>query len=105
MRRRAPRKLAAAVDQLVGRIEPATTLAAVDRCWEGAVGEALARVARPATERAGVLTVACEDAVWAAELELMGPALLDSLNAALPGAPLHGLRVVADGRDTARRAR
>ena len=37
----------------------------------------------PSRERGGVLTVACDEAVWAAELELMGPELVDRLEASL----------------------
>jgi predicted nucleic acid-binding Zn ribbon protein len=41
-------------------------------------------VAQPVSERDGVVTVACESAVWAQELELLAPDLLDKLRAALP---------------------
>jgi predicted nucleic acid-binding Zn ribbon protein len=49
------------------------------------------------SERDGVLQVACDDAVWAAELELMGPSLVDALNTALGHDALRLLRVRADG--------
>jgi hypothetical protein len=35
------------------------------------------------SERDGVVTVACASAVWAAELELLGPELLERLNGRL----------------------
>jgi predicted nucleic acid-binding Zn ribbon protein len=35
------------------------------------------------SEREGVVTLGCEDAMWAQELELLGPELLEKVNAAL----------------------
>jgi predicted nucleic acid-binding Zn ribbon protein len=83
MRRRAPRPIAAALEGVVKRVEPATLLARAQGVWGEAAGPALAGFARPVTERDGVLTVACDSAVWAQELELLGPDLLARLNAAL----------------------
>lgn len=83
MSRRAPRPLAAALAELVRTLEPASDLAAVQAAWAGAVGPAVAAHASPVAERGGVLTVACDEAVWAAELELMGPELVDRLEASL----------------------
>jgi predicted nucleic acid-binding Zn ribbon protein len=85
-----------ALTALSARLEPASPLAAAQRCWEAVVGEAIAASARPVAERAGVLEVACEDAVWAAELELMGPQLVIALNAAIGAGELRSLRVRAD---------
>jgi predicted nucleic acid-binding Zn ribbon protein len=85
-----------ALTALSARLEPASPLAAAQRCWEAVVGEAIAGSARPVAERAGVLEVACEDAVWAAELELMGPQLVIALNAAIGAGELLSLRVRAD---------
>ncbi len=85
--RRAPRPLALAVERLQQTLAPATTLARVQACWPAAVGETIAAAAQPTAERAGVLTVSCDAAVWAAELQLMGPELASRLNAAL-GEPL-----------------
>jgi len=98
MRRSAPRPLAAALEDVVAALAPATPLAAVQRAWQGAVGEAIAREAQPVSERAGVLTIACRSAVWAQELDLMAPSVLERLNDALGGARVTGLRVVATGR-------
>jgi len=81
--RRSPRPLSAALAPLTARLEPASTLAAIQRCWPAAVGETIAAQARPVAERDGTLEVACEDAVWAAELELMGHSLVRALNTAL----------------------
>jgi predicted nucleic acid-binding Zn ribbon protein len=88
--------LSIAVTALSARLEPARPLAAAQRCWEAVVGEAIARSAHPVAERAGVLEIACEDAVWAAELELMGPQLVIALNAAIGAGELRSLRVRAD---------
>jgi predicted nucleic acid-binding Zn ribbon protein len=58
---------------------PQTPLAAIQTAWSSAVGEQLAAVAEPASERDGTLTIECADAVWAQELELMQEALLERL--------------------------
>ncbi len=92
MRRRAPRPLGDALAALLARIAPASTLAAVQDVWERAVGDVVAEQAVPIGERDGVLTVACREAVWAHELELMGPELVEQINAALGRHALRGLR-------------
>ncbi len=102
-RRRSPRPLAAALSALTSRLEPVGTLAAVQRVWPEVVGDAIARGARPVAEREGVVQVACEDAVWASELELMGPSLVASLNAAIGGERVSAVRVRADGARRVRR--
>lgn len=94
-RRRAPRALAAALAQVTAGLEPASTLARVQGCWAEAVGEQVARVAQPVSERDRVVTVACEDAMWAEELQMLGPDLLDKLNGALAGLELRQLRFKA----------
>ena len=73
MSRRAPRPLSLALGGLTDALAPATPLARVQQVWERAVGATIAAAGRPTAERDGVLTIACADAVWAAELELMGP--------------------------------
>jgi len=95
--RRAPRPLSAAIEALTERLEPAGTLGSVQRLWVGVVGDAIARGARPVGEHDGVLQVACDDAVWASELELMSLSLVQALNAALGRDALVRLRVGADG--------
>ncbi|MEA2298813.1 MAG: hypothetical protein QOF77_1749 [Solirubrobacteraceae bacterium] len=92
MRRRAPRPVADGLAALLARLTPASTLAAVQEVWGGAVGEVVAAHAAPVAERDGVLTVSCGEAVWAHELELMGPELVERINAALGREALHGLR-------------
>ena len=78
-RRRAPRPAADALRAALDRAAPKTGLAAVQAAWDGVVGERVAAVARPVSERSGELTVACADAVWAEELDLMQGELLERL--------------------------
>ena len=77
MRRREPRALSHAIAALADRLAPQTTLAEVQRVWPDAVGEVVAAQAEPTGERDGVLTVTCASAVWAQELDLMGPELTE----------------------------
>jgi predicted nucleic acid-binding Zn ribbon protein len=67
-------------------------LGAVQAAWAPTVGEAIAAHCQPIAERGGVLEVACDEAVWAAELELMGPELAARLSRATGGATLTALR-------------
>ncbi len=92
MRRSAPRSLHSALEGLTQELAPATTLARVQECWERAVGPAIASAARPTAAREGVLTVTCEAAVWAQELDLIAIALVPRLNAALGGEEITELR-------------
>jgi len=92
VRRRAPRALAAALGRVTAGLEPATTLARVQGCWADVAGEAVATVAKPVSEHDGVVSVACESAVWAHELDLLGPDLLEKLNGALPDLRVRQLR-------------
>ncbi|MDQ3632546.1 MAG: DUF721 domain-containing protein [Actinomycetota bacterium] len=84
--RRAVVPLAGAVEALAARVAPATLLADVQRVWPQVAGDLMAGEAEPVTEREGTVTLACSSSVWAQELELLGPGLVDVLNAAL-GAP------------------
>ncbi|HWY90300.1 MAG TPA: DUF721 domain-containing protein [Solirubrobacteraceae bacterium] len=92
MSRLAPRPLAAPIEALTAELAPATTLARVQEAWERLVGPAIAGSARPTAERDGVLTVLCEAAVWAQELDLMAPELIGRLNAELGEDTLRQLR-------------
>jgi predicted nucleic acid-binding Zn ribbon protein len=83
VRRPAPRLLSGALAGLTAALAPATTLARVQAVWEGIAGEAIATAAHPSAERSGVLTVTCEAAVWAQELDLMAGELIARLNGAL----------------------
>lgn len=95
MRRLAPRPIALALDGLRAEWEPDTLLAAIQRVWAATVGATIAAAARPTAERGGVLTVACTASVWAQELDLMAPAIVERLNAALPDGGVERLRCVA----------
>jgi predicted nucleic acid-binding Zn ribbon protein len=82
-RRRAPRPAGEAFRVVRERAAPKTGLAAVQAAWTAALGERLAEVATPVSERAGTLTVECVDGVWAHELDLMQEQLLERLREAL----------------------
>jgi predicted nucleic acid-binding Zn ribbon protein len=82
-RRRAPRPAANALQAALQRAAPKTTLGAVQAVWATAVGEQLAAVATPVSERNGALTIECANAVWAQELDLMQEALLQRLRDAI----------------------
>ncbi|MBS1889594.1 MAG: DUF721 domain-containing protein [Actinobacteria bacterium] len=82
-RRRAPRQASEAFRAALDRAAPKTGLAAVQAAWSTALGERLAAVATPVSERGGTLTVDCADGVWAQELDLMQDQLLERLRAEL----------------------
>ena len=85
MRRPGPRALSVALEGVVRGAEPATLLARVQAVWPAVAGRGLSASAAPVSERDGVVTVACESAVWAQELELLGPDLLTRFGDALAG--------------------
>jgi predicted nucleic acid-binding Zn ribbon protein len=91
MTRRAPRPLGRALDALLARIAPASTLAAVQAVWASAVGAVVAGHGTPAAERDGVLRVSCDEAGWAQEIELMGPELVSAINRAVGSEVLSAL--------------
>jgi predicted nucleic acid-binding Zn ribbon protein len=93
--RRSPRPVSFAVDRVRDELEPDTILAEVQRAWPSAVGEAIAGEAQPTAERGGVVTVSCSASVWAQELDLMAPAILDRLNRLLRSGRVTRLRCVA----------
>ncbi len=95
MKRHDPRPLSHAIAALADRLAPQTTLAEVQRVWPSAVGEVVAAQAEPTRERDGVLTVTCSSAVWAQELDLMGPELAQRINAALGADSIRALRCSA----------
>jgi predicted nucleic acid-binding Zn ribbon protein len=78
-RRRSPRPAAAGLRRALERAAPKTPLAALQSVWAELVGERIAAVARPVSERSGVVTVDCSDSVWAQELDLMQAQLLERL--------------------------
>ena len=91
---RSPRQLSGALESLASRLAPATALAEAQRAWDDAVGQGISQRAHPVTERAGVLTIACESSVWAQELDLMSEAILERLNSRLGGTRIVRLRCV-----------
>jgi predicted nucleic acid-binding Zn ribbon protein len=58
---------------------PKTPLATLQATWPAAVGERIAAVATPVSERSGEVTVRCTDSVWAQELDLIQGDLLERL--------------------------
>jgi predicted nucleic acid-binding Zn ribbon protein len=90
--RRAPRPLASALDQLTTSLAPASRLARVQEVWRSVTGPAISSSARPTAEHDGVLTVTCDAAVWAQELDLMAGELVPRLNAALGDDGIRALR-------------
>lgn len=93
--RRSPRPLGLALDGIRDDLAPATLLGEIQRAWPAAVGDAIAGEAIPTSERAGVLTVSCSASVWAHELDLMGPAIVERLNGLLKGGKVTRLRCLA----------
>ena len=94
-RRRTPRPAGLALDQVRSRLAPDTLLAAVQSRWADAVGPAVAAQALPTSERSGVLTVSCAASVWAHELDLMGPVIVQRLNELLGADRVVRLRCIA----------
>jgi len=94
-RRRTPRPAATAFRSALERAAPKTPLAALQLAWEEAVGERIAAVARPVSERSGTVTIACADPVWASELELMQEQLLEQLRERLGDDAPRTLRIRA----------
>ena len=95
MGRRAPRPAGLAIGSLVDGLAPLTLLSEVQRVWPAVAGDVVAAEATPTAERGGTLTITCRSAVWAQELDLMGPDLCARLNAALGREAVTGLRCSA----------
>jgi predicted nucleic acid-binding Zn ribbon protein len=76
-------------------LAPETLLAEVQQAWREAVGAAIALEARPTRERGGVVTVSCSASVWAQELDLMSPVIVERLNQRLRSGRVSRLRCVA----------
>jgi predicted nucleic acid-binding Zn ribbon protein len=93
--RRSPRSLSLALESARGAWAPVTLLAELQGAWPEAVGAAIAAEATPAAERDGVVTVACSASVWAQELELLGPVIVERLNAQLTGRRVTRIRCIA----------
>ena len=87
--------MALALDQIRDDLAPRSLLADVQRAWRATVGPAIAEEAQPTAERAGVVTVSCSASVWAQELDLMAPTILERLNLLLDSGEVSRLRCVA----------
>jgi predicted nucleic acid-binding Zn ribbon protein len=77
--RRAPRPAAEALRAALEQTAPKTPLAAIQAAWQETVGERIAAVATPVSERGGEVVLSCSDSVWAQELDLMQGQLLERL--------------------------
>jgi predicted nucleic acid-binding Zn ribbon protein len=81
-----PHSAGAGLESLLDDLAPEDAgdvgLARLQRTWRAAAGEAIARAGTPVAFRDGTLHVACEDATWAHELQLLEPRLLRSLREA-----------------------
>jgi len=91
-RRRAPRPATTALRSALEGAAPKTALASLQSVWPELVGERIAMVARPVSERGGEVTIECADSVWAQELDLMQEQLLGRLRERLGDAAPRSLR-------------
>jgi predicted nucleic acid-binding Zn ribbon protein len=94
VRRLGPRPLGKALDRALPDARPAGLLAEVQSAWPAVAGPALAAAASPVSERDGTVTVACESAVWAQELELLGADLARRLDDAVSDGRVERLRFI-----------
>jgi hypothetical protein len=83
MRRRGPRPVSHALDALTGGLAPPTLLAEVQRAWPQAVPPVFQGRTEPRREKAGVIVVACTEAVIANELALLSERVRERLNETL----------------------
>ena len=95
MKRRAPRGAGDAILALADQIAPLTPLSEIQRAWKMVAGDAIARNAQPTAERAGTVTITCASSVWAQELDLLSPDLIERLNDALSACSVTSLRCQA----------
>jgi predicted nucleic acid-binding Zn ribbon protein len=96
-RRRSPRPASGAFRTALQQAAPKTPLAGLQAVWEDVVGEQIATVATPVSERDGEVTIACRDSVWAQELDLMQEQLLQRLADGLGEQAPRSLRFRAEG--------
>lgn len=95
--RRQPRPIAGALDRLQGDWVPATLLAGIQQRWAAVAGAEIAAVSRPVSEHDGVLTVVCDEAVWAQQLQLLSREIIAALNGELRESKIRTLRCVTGG--------
>jgi predicted nucleic acid-binding Zn ribbon protein len=91
--------MAQAFASLADELSPQTLLADVQRCWSTCVGPAITEQSRPTAERGGVITISCSASVWAQELDLMAPQIVDRLNTVVGDGRVQRLRCIAVGLD------
>ena len=97
-RRSTPRPVADGLGSMLDGLAPDDDLARLQRAWAAALGPAVAAAGQPVALRDGVLHVACADATWAHELQLMEPQILERLASAYDGLPVVALRTRSGGR-------
>jgi predicted nucleic acid-binding Zn ribbon protein len=100
--KREPRRLSAALPGTLDASAPATTLAQVQRIWQAVAGPGIAAQAEPVRERAGVVTIACRTAAWAAELDLRQSDLIERIVELLGPGAVGALRFTAEGLPASR---
>lgn len=101
-RRRIPRPASSAFRSALRQAAPKTRLAAVQLVWDDVVGERIAAVAQPVSERGDTVTVACADSVWTDELDLLRERLEQGLRERLGEEAPRSLRFrVKDDEDRA----
>ncbi|EHN09633.1 hypothetical protein PAI11_35100 [Patulibacter medicamentivorans] len=97
-RRSTPRPAGELLGSILDGLAPEEDhLSQVQRAWSAAVGPAVAAAGRPVALVDGVLHVACEDATWAHELQLMELQLLERLASQFDGPKIVSLRMRAGG--------
>jgi predicted nucleic acid-binding Zn ribbon protein len=97
--RRAPRPASTALRAALRQAAPKTPLAALQGAWREAVGERIAAVASPVSERGGEALIGCADSVWAQELDLMQDELLERLRDRIGERAPQSLRFRVEGAD------
>ena len=80
------RGLAAELPRILSELgmEDAQRALAMGECWEAAVGPDVARHAQPLGLQGNVLEVRVDASVWAQQLQLQRPGILEALARALP---------------------
>lgn len=86
--------LAARLEQLAG-----SDMVRACRAWNTVAGEAVRAAASPARLSRGTLTVACDSSVWAQELTLMAPEILERMRDLDPDVAVQRLRFVTRSQD------
>lgn len=84
---RPPKRIGEAVGRMREASAPQTMLGSVQAVWAQCVGEQIAGVSEPTAERQGQITVSCESAVWAQELDLMSDQILVRLRERMDRGP------------------